>query len=116
MAFATPLGVALFALTGCSSKPKSPESPESAVSATVQQSSTTATPVATPQNLDTTDAGTAKQTAVLALPKDFIGSEEGPRTSQANGEIKLSSTLETPQGTPPDTGSLRRIALSQASA
>jgi membrane-bound lytic murein transglycosylase MltF len=67
-AFATPLGIVLFALTGCSSKPKSPES---AVSATVQQSSTPATPVATPQNLDTTDAGTAKQTSVLALPKNF---------------------------------------------
>jgi membrane-bound lytic murein transglycosylase MltF len=66
--FAISLAVVLFALTACSSKPKTPES---AVFATVQQSSAAATPVATHQNLDTTDAGTTKQTTVLALPKNF---------------------------------------------
>ncbi len=61
--YSIPLVIALFTLTGCSSKPKSPPS------APAQQSS--AATVATPPTIDTTDASTTKQTAALALPKDF---------------------------------------------
>jgi membrane-bound lytic murein transglycosylase MltF len=63
-AFATPLGIVLLALTGCSSKPKSPES---AVPAPAQQSSTAPAPASS--NLETTDAAT--QTTALSLPKNF---------------------------------------------
>jgi membrane-bound lytic murein transglycosylase MltF len=52
------LAIFLLALNGCSSQPKSPEP---AVSVPASASS----------SLETTDAGTAKQTTILALPKGF---------------------------------------------
>jgi membrane-bound lytic murein transglycosylase MltF len=67
-AFAVPLAIVFLTLNGCSSKPKSPES---AASASAQQSAATSTPTATPANLESTDADTAKQTTALALPKNF---------------------------------------------
>src|SRR5271165_3302801 len=67
MTFAVPLAIVLVALTGCSSKPISPESPGST---TAQKSTTAATPAQAAPNLETTDAGTAKQTTALALPKN----------------------------------------------
>jgi len=62
-AFAMPLVIAFFALTGCTSKPNSAPS--------AQQSTAPATPAVTPSPIDTTDASTGKQTTALALPKDF---------------------------------------------
>jgi membrane-bound lytic murein transglycosylase MltF len=67
-AFAAPLGIVLFALTGCSSKPKSAES---AASAPGQQSSTASAPAPASSNLETTDAEAATQTTALSLPKNF---------------------------------------------
>jgi membrane-bound lytic murein transglycosylase MltF len=67
-AFATPLGIVLFVLTGCSSKPKSPEP---AASAPAQQSSTAPAPSPATSNLETTDAETGTQTTALSLPKNF---------------------------------------------
>lgn len=64
--FATPLGIVLFALTGCSSKPKSPEP---AASAPAQQSSIAPAPASS--NLETTDAEAGTQTTALSLPKNF---------------------------------------------
>jgi membrane-bound lytic murein transglycosylase MltF len=64
--FAVPLTIVLLALSGCSSTPKSTEP---AVPAPAQSSSTAPTPA--PQNFETTDAATAKQTTALALPKNF---------------------------------------------
>jgi len=68
MTLAVPLAIVLVALTGCSSKPISPESPGST---TAQQSTSSATPAQAAPILETTDAGTAKQTTALALPKNF---------------------------------------------
>jgi len=62
-----PLAISLVALTGCSSSPKSPP----AATAPTQQSTTSPASSQAPPNLDTTDAGTTKQTTTLALPKNF---------------------------------------------
>jgi membrane-bound lytic murein transglycosylase MltF len=53
----------LLALAGCSSKPNSLP--------LAQQSAAPAAPVATPTTIESTDADSARQTTVLALPKNF---------------------------------------------
>ncbi len=63
-----PLAIVLFALIGCSSKPKSPDSADSA---SAPQSSPAARPAANSPNLETTDADTARQTTALVLPENF---------------------------------------------
>jgi membrane-bound lytic murein transglycosylase MltF len=64
--FAVPLVLVQLALAGCSSKPKPAEN---APPAAVQPSPAAAEP--NPSSLETTDAGTARQTTTLALPKNF---------------------------------------------
>jgi len=60
---AVALAILLFCLSGCSSKPKTPEPVSSA--ANQQQ------PIAVSPSIETTDADTSRQTAALALPKNF---------------------------------------------
>ena len=66
--FTIPLAIALLVLAGCSSNSKSPAP---AASAPAEQSAASPSPAQASPNLDTTDAGTTKQTTILALPKDF---------------------------------------------
>ena len=66
--FAVPLAIALLALTGCSSSSKPPAR---AATAPAQQSTAAPPSGQAPPTLDTTDAGTTKQTTALALPKNF---------------------------------------------
>ena len=64
----TSIAIILIALTGCSPETKSPAA---AGSAAPQQSVTPSASNADSQIIETADAGTTRQTTVLALPKNF---------------------------------------------